>query len=83
MADKSVITNIEARVRQLIDDHKRLSALCAELTAQRDTLTDGLGGGGGNRQNARARVNRIMREVAKASALLGQPLAPPTTQEAE
>ena len=38
MADKSVITNIEARVRQLIDDHKRLSDLCAELTAQRDTL---------------------------------------------
>ena len=25
-------------VRQLIDDHKRLSDLCAELTAQRDTL---------------------------------------------
>ena len=77
MADKSVITNIEARVRQLIDDHKRLSDLCAELTAQRDTLrsekrtleervreldaelarmqlTEGLAGGGRNREKARA-----------------------------
>ena len=38
MAEKSVITNIEARIRQLIDDHKRLSESCAELTAQRDNL---------------------------------------------
>ena len=98
MADKSVITNIEARVRQLIDDHKRLSDLCAELTAQRDTLrsekrtleervreldaelarmqlTEGLAGGGRNREKARARVNRLMREVDKCIALLGQPLA--------
>lgn len=106
MADKSVITNIEARVRQLIDDHKRLSDLCAELTAQRDTLrsekrtleervreldaelarmqlTEGLAGGGRNREKARARVNRLMREVDKCIALLGQPLAAPTTQKAE
>ena len=91
MADKSVITNIEARVRQLIDDHKRLSDLCAELTAQRDTLrsekrtleervreldaelarmqlTEGLAGGGRNREKARARVNRLMREVDKCIA---------------
>ena len=96
MADKSVITNIEARVRQLIDDHKRLSDLCAELTAQRDTLrsekrtleervreldaelarmqlTEGLAGGGRNREKARARVNRLMREVDKCVALLGGP----------
>ena len=42
MAEKSVITNIEARIRQLIDDHKRLSESCAELTAQRDNLKTGL-----------------------------------------
>ena len=100
MADKSVITNIEARVRQLIDDHKRLSDLCAELTAQRDTLrsekrtleervreldaelarmqlTEGLAGGGRNREKARARVNRLMREVDKCIALLGQQPAAP------
>ena len=103
MADKSVITNIEAHVRQLIDDHKRLSDLCAELTAQRDTLrsekrtleervreldaelarmqlTEGLAGGGRNREKARARVNRLMREVDKCIALLGQPLAAPTNK---
>ena len=102
MADKSVITNIEARVRQLIDDHKRLSDLCAELTTLRSEkrtleervreldaelarmqLTEGLAGGGRNREKARARVNRLMREVDKCIALLGQPLAAPTTQEAE
>ena len=92
MAEKSVITNIENRIRQLMDDHKRLSDQCAELTAQRDSLkaenrtlqerireldgelsrmqlTEGLAG----RDKARARVNRLMREVDKCIALLGRP----------
>ena len=80
MAEKSVITNIENRIRQLMDDHKRLSDQCAELTAQRDnlkaenrTLTEGLAGGSRNRDKARARVNRLMREVDKCIALLGRP----------
>lgn len=100
MADKSVITNIEARIRQLIDDHKRLSDLCTELSAERDALrvekrsleerirvldaevarmqlTEGLAGGGPNRDKARARVNRLMREVDKCIALLGKPSAIP------
>ncbi|WP_462353283.1 hypothetical protein [Alistipes timonensis] len=103
MADKSVITNLEARVKQLIDDHKRLSELCSELTAQRDTLrsekrtleervreldaelarmqlTEGLAGESRNRKKARARVNRLMREVDKCIALLGQPLAVPKAE---
>ena len=103
MADKSVITNLEARVKQLIDDHKRLSELCSELTAQRDTLrsekrtleervreldaelarmqlTEGLAGESRNREKARARVNRLMREVDKCIALLGQPLAVPKAE---
>ena len=94
MAEKSVITNIENRIRQLMDDHKRLSDQCAELTAQRDNLkaenrtlqerireldgelsrmqlTEGLAGR--NRDKARARVNRLMREVNKCIALLGRP----------
>lgn len=96
MAEKSVITNIENRIRQLMDDHKRLSDQCAELTAQRDSLkaenrtlqerireldgelsrmqlTEGLAGGSRNRDKARARVNRLMREVGKCIALLGRP----------
>lgn len=95
MADKSVLVNIEARVRRLIDDHKRLSEVCAELSAQRDALkaenrflqervkemdaelartqlTQGLAGDGRNREKARARVNRLMREVDKCIALLEQ-----------
>ena len=96
MAEKSVITNIEARVRLLIDDHKRLSGLCTELAQQRDALerekralqeqgrdleaevaklqlVDGLAGGRTNRDKARARVNRLMREVDKCIALVGNP----------
>ena len=38
MVDKSVITNLETRVGQLIDDHRRLSELCSELSAQCDAL---------------------------------------------
>ena len=109
MADKSVITNIDARERQLIDDHKRLSDLCAELTAQRDTLrsekrtleervreldaelarmqlTEGLAGGGRNREKARARDNRQKREVDKSIALAEQPIdasSAPETQTAK
>lgn len=104
MAEKRVITNIEARVRQLIDDHKRLSKICDDLTAQRDAwrvekrsleerikmleaevarmqLTEGLAGGGTNREKARARVNRLMREVDKCIALLGQKSANPETDK--
>ena len=60
---------------------ERVRELDAELA--RMQLTEGLAGGGSNREKARARVNRLMREVDKCIALLGQPLAAPTTQEAE
>lgn len=107
MADKSVIANIEARIGALIEDHRRLSALCRELTAERDALkianrvqeeriraldaevgrmqlAEGLSGGGRNRAKARARVNRLMREVDRCIALLEKPEgAVPTTQDAE
>ena len=109
MAEKSVITNIENRIRQLMDDHKRLSDQCAELTAQRDNLkaenrtlqerireldgelsrmqlTEGLAGESRNREKARARVNRLMREVDKCIALAEQPFdasSAPETRTAE
>lgn len=96
MTDKSVIVNLEARMRALIDDHRRLATLCGELTAQRDSLlsenrslqerirdldaelqrmqlTEGLAGTSRDREKARARVNRLMREVDKCIALLGRP----------
>ena len=34
MAEKSVITTLESRVKQLMDDHKRLSGVVRELTAE-------------------------------------------------
>ena len=64
MADKSVIVNIEARVRQLMGEHR---------DAVRAQLAEGLAGGDGGREKARARVNRLMREVDKCIALLRQP----------
>lgn len=94
MAEKSVITSLEARMRDLIGDHRRLDALCRTLTAERDALkaanrtleerlreldaelgrrrlADGLAGGSWDREKARARVNRLMREVDKCIALVG------------
>ncbi len=38
MADKSVITNLEARIRQLIGEHRQLSEQCRLLAAERDAL---------------------------------------------
>lgn len=95
MADKSVITDLGNRIRQLIDDHKRLTAFSAELTtengalkAENRTLLErckeletelscaqlaaGLTGDGHSRDKARARVNRLMREVDKCIALLAK-----------
>lgn len=92
MAVKTLITDIESRMRRLMDDHRRLEGLCGELTAERDALrsekrtlqerlqtmerelsTLRLGqamAGAGDREKARARVNRLMREVDKCIALL-------------
>lgn len=93
MADKSVIVNIEARVKQLIGEHREAVRLNRELTTERDALkaenralqeriraldaelaraqlTEGLAGESGSREKARARVNRLMREVDRCIALL-------------
>lgn len=106
MADKSVISNLEARVRQLIEAHRRMAEHCAELEAQQETLraekrslegrvreldaevarmqlTEGLAGGSSNREKARARVNRLMREVDKCIALVGQAAETATDRKAE
>ena len=96
MADKRVITNLEALVRRLIDEHRKSSGTVRELTAEWDSikaenralrervrslekdlarkeLTEGLTGRSSDRDKAKARVNRLMREVDKCIALLGSP----------
>lgn len=93
MAEHSVITNLEARVQQLLDAYQRSTALCEELkqacaTLQKENrsleeqmrslrselsrkeLAEGLSGRSTNRDRARARVNRLMREVDKCIALV-------------
>ena len=88
MADKSVIVNIEARVRQLMGEHRDAVRLNRELTAERDALKAenralkerirALDAELARAQLAEglaggARVNRLMREVDKCIALLRQP----------
>ena len=106
MADKRAITDLENRIRRLIDDHRRIAGRCAELTAEngalkaenrqlreqervlrselsRMQLTAGLAGGDDrNRDKARARVNRLMREVDKCIALLSKSEPEPDPTEA-
>lgn len=95
MAENSEIVTLETRIRRLIEDHRRLAELCAELTTRCDTLrvenrqlqeniralnaelarmqlTEGLAGESSNREKARARVNRLMREVDRCIALIGR-----------
>ena len=38
MAEKKVISDFEAQIRQLIADHRRLTAVCKETAAERDVL---------------------------------------------
>lgn len=96
MADKSVIANLEAHIRQLIEEHRKLSGACRELTAERDSLkaekralqerirsleselsrkqlAESLTGKSSDKDKAKARVNRLMREVDKCIALLSKP----------
>lgn len=49
---------------------QRLGRLDAELSRMR--LSEGLGGDGNDREAARARVNRLMREVDRCIALLSR-----------
>ncbi len=50
---------------------ERIRALDAEVAGMQ--LAEGLSGGGRNRAKARARVNRLMREVDRCIALLENP----------
>lgn len=51
---------------------QRVKSLDKEL--QHEQLTRGLAGGKEDKQKARARVNRLMREVDKCIALLSKPM---------
>ncbi|MFI3278645.1 MAG: hypothetical protein SNH13_01550 [Rikenellaceae bacterium] len=93
MAQKSIISSVERRVSQLMQEHQRLSQLTRVLTAQRDELQqekrqlqervkelehqldikyigEGLASSKQDKVLARARVNRLMREVDKCINLL-------------
>uniref|UniRef100_UPI0040577FF8 hypothetical protein n=1 Tax=Alistipes sp. TaxID=1872444 RepID=UPI0040577FF8 len=96
MAVKSIITELSAQIERLMEEHRKLGALCEKLTAERDQLkvekrdlevrvreldrelskvqlSEGLAGGKADKEKARARVNRLMREVDKCIALLNKP----------
>ncbi|MBR5850861.1 MAG: hypothetical protein IKZ12_07395 [Alistipes sp.] len=63
---KEECTALRAEKRALEEQNR---ALRSDLA--RKELTEGLSGGGRNRDKARARVNRLMREVDKCIALVG------------
>ena len=72
--------HVSVPMEELEEEARKLAGqgvreLDAELA--RMQLTEGLAGGGRNREKARARVNRLMREVDKCIALLGQQPAAP------
>lgn len=92
MPTAPIITDLVARVKRLMEEHRRLNRHCDALTAERDALradkralqeqikamdreltTLRLGqsfASGDDKKKARARVNRLMREVDKCIALL-------------
>ncbi len=97
MAVKGIITELNARMERLMEEHRKMVSLCGKLTAERDALKEekrkleervrsldreleklqlgeGLAGKSADKEKARARVNRLMREVDKCISLLNKPI---------
>ena len=85
MAAQEIIANLAAQVRRLMAEHAKLRGLCDRMKTEGDALrkenrtlqervrlAEGLAGGGRNRERARARVNRLVREVDRCIALLNR-----------
>ena len=88
MAAQEIIANLAVQVRRLMAEHAKLRGLCDRMKTEGDALqervrsleeelscvrlAEGLAGGGRNRERARARVNRLVREVDRCIALLNR-----------
>ena len=86
MAAQEIIANLAAQVRRLMAEHAKLRGLCDRMKTEGDalrkenrtlqervrSLEEELAGGGRNRERARARVNRLVREVDRCIALLNR-----------
>ena len=83
MAAQEIIANLAVQVRRLMAEHAKLRGLCDRMKLQERVrsleeelscvrLAEGLAGGGRNRERARARVNRLVREVDRCIALLNR-----------
>lgn len=66
MAEKKVISDFEAQIRQLIADHRRLTDLCKETAAERDVLRK-------ENRDLQMQVKELGKELARTQ--LGQGLA--------
>ena len=66
MAEKKVISDLEARIRQLMADHGKLAKLCAQTAAERDALRQ-------ENRSLQEQVKRLDKELATAQ--LGQGLS--------
>lgn len=72
---EALCNELATRCERLKGENRSLQERIRELDGElsRMQLTAGLAGGGRNREKARARVNRLMREVDKCIALLDVP----------
>ena len=61
MAEKKVISDFEAQIRQLIADHRRLTALCKETAAERDVLRK-------ENRDLQMQVKELGKELARVSS---------------
>ena len=67
-------SELTAECDSLREENKTLKLQIRELQQQlsRMQLSDGLSGGGADRERARARINRLLREVDRCIALLSK-----------
>ena len=67
-------SELTAERDSLRDENRMLKLQIRELQQQlsRMQLSDGLSGGGADKERARARINRLLREVDRCIALLGK-----------
>jgi len=82
---RKINASLTAQCESLRNEKRALEERIRSLDAEvaRMQLAEGLAGGSGNRDKARARVNRLMREVDKCIALLERPdLSPEPGNEA-
>lgn len=64
MAEKKIISDLEAQIRQLMADHRRLQLLCRETVAERDALRR-------ENRDLRRQTDLLDKEIARLQLVRG------------